>query len=118
MATYFDCSGAQPFEIQDRDVSIQLNEDGSVDLITGGCDMGTNFLGTCAQIAAEVLGLHYEDIHIVAHDTDSTLWDPGQMANSGCYGVGTSWVANRFEFISSIQQTVVVVSNHRTHPAV
>lgn len=90
MATYFDCSGAQPFEIQDRDVYIQLNEDGSVNLITGGCDLGTNFLGTCSQIAAEVLGLRYEDVHIVAHDTDSTLWDPGQMANSGCYVVGNT----------------------------
>ena len=90
MATYFDCSGAQPFEIQDRDVRIQLNEDGSADLITGACDLGTNFLGTCAQIAAEALGLRYEDVHIVAHDTASTLWDPGQMANSGCYGVGNT----------------------------
>lgn len=90
MATFFDVSGGQPFEIQDRNVYIKLNEDGSANLITGAAEIGQNFLGTSAQIAAEVLGLRYEDIHIVAGDTDVCLWDPGQMANSNCYGVGNT----------------------------
>ena len=90
MATFFDVSGGQPFEIEDRNVSIKLNEDGSANLITGAGEIGQNFLGTSAQIAAEVLGLRYEDIHIVAGDTDVSLWDPGQMANGNCYGVGNA----------------------------
>ena len=59
-------------------------------MITGAGEIGQNFLGTSAQIAAEVLGLRYEDIHIVAGDTDFGLWDPGQMANGNCYGVGNA----------------------------
>ena len=90
MATFFDVSGGQPFEIEDRNIYIKLNADGSANLITGAGEIGQNFLGTSAQIAAEVLGLRYEDIHIVAGDTDSSLWDPGQMANGNCYGVGNA----------------------------
>jgi xanthine dehydrogenase molybdenum-binding subunit len=41
-----------------------------------------------AQIAAETLGLHYEDIHVVTGDTDSFMYDTGQHASGGCYQIG------------------------------
>ena len=83
MATYFDVSGGQPFDIQDRNVEIKINEDGSAHLYLGISDMGQNLLGVSAQIAAEVLGLRYEDIHITYGDTDYCSFDAGTYANSG-----------------------------------
>jgi xanthine dehydrogenase molybdenum-binding subunit len=50
--------------------------------------MGQNLPGACAQIAAEVLGIRYEDIHIVNGDTDSTMFDTGIGASAGLYQVG------------------------------
>jgi len=88
MATFFDVSGGQPFEIFDRNMKITLDEDGAAIINTGIPDVGANLPGTAAQIAAEVLGLRYEDIHIVNGNTDDCLWDPGIGANSGLYGVG------------------------------
>jgi len=60
-----DVSGAQPSCIQHRNAHIKFNEDGSASLILTAYDMGQNLPGTCAQIAAEVLGIGYEDIHVV-----------------------------------------------------
>ena len=53
-------------------------------------DMGQNLPGACAQIAAEVLGVRYEDIHVVTGDTDSTMFDTGSGASAGCYQVGNA----------------------------
>jgi xanthine dehydrogenase molybdenum-binding subunit len=53
-------------------------------------DMGQNMPGACAQIAAEVLGVRYEDIHVVTGDTDSTMFDTGSGGSAGCYQVGNA----------------------------
>lgn len=90
MAIEMDVSGAHPFNIQPRNVYIKFNEDGSVNLITGGADLGQNLSGTLAQIAAEALGVAYEDIHIVTGDTDVCLFDQGQHASGGCYQTGNA----------------------------
>jgi len=88
MAIMMDVSGAHPFNIQHRNAYIKFNEDGSASLIVSACDMGQNLIGAMAQIAAEVLGVRYEDIHVVTGDTDSTMFDSGQAASSGCYQIG------------------------------
>lgn len=88
MAIMMETSGAFPFALQNRNALIKFNEDGSASLIVSACDMGQNILGTMAQIAAEVMGIHYEDIHIVTGNTDSTLFDHGQHASGGCYQIG------------------------------
>jgi xanthine dehydrogenase molybdenum-binding subunit len=88
MAIMMDVSGAHPSCIQHRNAYIKFNEDGSASLIVTAYDMGQNLPGTCAQIAAEVLGIRYEDIHIVNGDTDSTMFDTGIGASAGLYQVG------------------------------
>jgi xanthine dehydrogenase molybdenum-binding subunit len=90
MATYLDVSGGQPFDIQDRNIEIKINEDGSANLYIGISDIGQNLLGASAQIAAEVMGLRYEDIHIIYGDTDTCSFDAGTYANSGCYQIGNA----------------------------
>ena len=88
MGIGMDVSGAQPFNIQHRNAFIKFNEDGSVNLLVNAADMGQNIIGAMIQIAAETLGLKYEDIHVVTGDTDSTLYDIGQHASGGCYQIG------------------------------
>ena len=88
MAIMMDTSGSQPATIQDRNAYIKFNEDGSANLMVMAYDMGQNLPGACAQIAAEVLGVRYEDIHVVTGDTDSTMFDTGAGASAGCYLVG------------------------------
>jgi len=88
MAIMMDLSGAHPSCIQHRNAYIKFNEDGSANLIVTAYDMGQNLCGTCAQIAAEVLGIRYEDIHIVTGDTDITMFDTGIGASAGLYQVG------------------------------
>jgi xanthine dehydrogenase molybdenum-binding subunit len=83
-----DVSGAHPFNTQHRNAQVKLNEDGSVNLIVSAADIGQNLIGALVQIAAETLGLNYEDIHVVTGDTDSTLYDTGQHASGGVYQIG------------------------------
>jgi xanthine dehydrogenase molybdenum-binding subunit len=52
--------------------------------------LGQNIIGALVQIAAESLGLRYEDIHVVSGDTDSTLYDIGQHASGGVYQIGNA----------------------------
>ena len=88
MALMMDMSGSHPFSLQHRNAYIKLNEDGSANLMVNAYDLGQNLPGTCAQIAAEVLGVRYEDIHVVTGDTDSTMFDVGCGGSAGCYQVG------------------------------
>jgi xanthine dehydrogenase molybdenum-binding subunit len=88
MGIAMDVSGAHPHNIQHRNAFIKFNEDGSANLLVNAADIGQNVIGAMVQIAAETLGLKYEDIHVVAGDTDSTLYDIGQHASGGCYQIG------------------------------
>ncbi|MBW1802970.1 MAG: molybdopterin-dependent oxidoreductase, partial [Deltaproteobacteria bacterium] len=88
MGIAMDVSGAHPFNIQHRNAFIKFNEDGSVNLLVNTADIGQNIFGALAQIAAESLGLTYEDIHVVTGDTDSGMFDIGQHASGGCYQIG------------------------------
>ena len=71
MGIMMDVSGGQPFSMQERNVHIKLNEDGSASLIFSGCEIGQNLPGAAAQIAADALGVPYELIDVVACDTRS-----------------------------------------------
>ena len=92
VAAYYDVSGGQPFERFDRNVEMQLNEDGSVTIILNHPDGGMNLLGTAAQLAAEVLGIDYQDVHFIHGETEGKLWDGGMAGNGGLYGVGNAVV--------------------------
>jgi len=90
MAIMMDVSGAQPFDIQHRNAHIKFNEDGSINLVIGCVDIGQNLTGAMAQVAAETLGLNYEDVHIVTGDTDYTFFEVGQHASGGAYQIGNA----------------------------
>ncbi|MDP6178483.1 MAG: molybdopterin-dependent oxidoreductase, partial [Desulfatiglandales bacterium] len=73
-------------------VSLKFNEDGTVNLMAGCLDLGQNIHGAISQIAAEVLGVRYEDIIIHTGDTDTTLFDQGMHASGGLYQIGNATV--------------------------
>jgi len=57
---------------------VKMNEDGTASVVTGATDIGQGSSTIIAQIVAEVLGLHIEDILINSGvDTDFTPIDPG-----------------------------------------
>jgi putative selenate reductase molybdopterin-binding subunit len=65
--------------------SIKLNDDGSFNVLVGATDIGTGSDTVIAQIAAEVLGVHVEDIIMHSSDTDFTPFDKGAYASSTTY---------------------------------
>ena len=52
--------------------AIKMNEDGSINLMTGSSDIGQGSDTVLAQIAAEELGIRFEDIRVTTADTDLT----------------------------------------------
>ena len=65
--------------------TIKLNEDGTFTLYVGATDLGTGSDTVLTQIAAETLGVAFEDILIIASDTDLTPFDVGAYASSTTY---------------------------------
>ena len=92
LANYFDVSGGQPFERFDRMMEMKLNDDGTVVVIFNHPDGGMNLLGTLAQIAAESLGVRYQDVSFVTDSTKGKLFDVGMAANSGLYTLGNALI--------------------------
>jgi putative selenate reductase molybdopterin-binding subunit len=65
--------------------SIKMNEDGSFNLLCGATDIGTGSDTLMAKIAAEVLGVHTNDVIVYSSDTDLTPFDVGAYASSTTY---------------------------------
>lgn len=60
---------------------IQIHRDGAVTLLTGACDIGQGSNTVLAQIAAEELGVRFEDIRVTSADTELTPLDPGSFGS-------------------------------------
>jgi putative selenate reductase molybdopterin-binding subunit len=67
---------------------LKMNDDGSFNLMFGATDLGTGADTVLAQIAAEVLGCHVDDIQVYAADTDLTPFDKGAYASSTTFVSG------------------------------
>ena len=65
-----------------------INEDGTVQLRIGSADLGTGAKTVLAQICAETLGVCYEDISVLAGDTDLVPYDLGAYASRTTYIAG------------------------------
>jgi len=90
IAVMMHTSGAQPMVLECASAFIKFNEDGSANLMVNPGDAGTGSSGAMAQIAAEELGVHYEDIHVVTGDTDITMFDNGSHASKVAYVTGNA----------------------------
>jgi xanthine dehydrogenase molybdenum-binding subunit len=79
--------------LEQSNAYIKLNADGSANLVVAPCEMGQGILGALCQMAAEELGLPYEDIHVITGDTDITLFDIGSHASRSVVVIGNAVVA-------------------------
>lgn len=64
---------------------VKINLDGTANLISAISDVGAGPLTTLAAIAAEELGLRYEDVIVTEADTDITLFESATHATRGNY---------------------------------
>lgn len=73
-------------------IILRMNEDGTVVLSSGCCDMGNGSVSLQGQFVSEILGIPMEDIEYIQADTDSTLWDLGNYSSRGTYVSGAAAV--------------------------
>jgi CO/xanthine dehydrogenase Mo-binding subunit len=76
------------FMIDYSGAMIKMNEDGTASVITASADAGMGALSVVAAIAAEAIGLRYEDVMISETDSDISLWDQGTMASRHTFTMG------------------------------
>jgi len=82
-------SGAQPMLLEHSNATIKFNSDGACTLIVSPALLGQGVLGCHCQIAAEILGIDYDDVRpLTPQDTDITGFDIGTHASRGCYCIG------------------------------
>ena len=70
-------------------VTIKLNEDGTVGVVTGACDIGSGAFTTgVVQIVAEELGIRPQDVILSMPDTDVGVYDGGSQGSRTVRMVG------------------------------
>src|SRR5439155_19531203 len=67
---------------------VRINDDGRATIITGEGEIGQGTLTVLRQIAAEELGLPYEDVDITRPDTDLHPHSLGSLGRRVPYGAG------------------------------
>jgi CO/xanthine dehydrogenase Mo-binding subunit len=71
---------------------IKIKPDGSADLFVGSCDIGQGAKTVLAQIAAEELGIEYEQVKVINDNTDSCPICFGTFASRVTYVSGNAVV--------------------------
>ena len=82
-------TGVYPFALEISGCRMVLNQDGSIQLHMGATEIGQGADTVFSQMAAETMGLDFEDVHIVStQDTDNTPFDLGAYASRQSYVAG------------------------------
>jgi xanthine dehydrogenase molybdenum-binding subunit len=81
-------SGAQPMLLEHSNATLKFNADGGCSLKVCFGNIGQGVGTALTQIAAETLGIDFDDIQLVYKDTDVTGFDIGTHASRGCYSIG------------------------------
>jgi CO/xanthine dehydrogenase Mo-binding subunit len=71
---------------------VKVKSDGSVDLIIGSCDIGQGAKTVLAQMAAEELGVGYDQVTVVNDDTDTSPLCFGTFASRVTFVAGNATV--------------------------
>ena len=72
--------------------TLKLSEDGTYNLIIGAADMGTGCDTILAQMVAELMDCHIDDVAVFGADTDVSPYDSGSYASSTTYVTGQAVV--------------------------
>ncbi|HYF82126.1 MAG TPA: xanthine dehydrogenase molybdenum-binding subunit XdhA [Clostridia bacterium] len=91
MACFSYATGTSPHGFEIAGARIVMNQDGSIQLQVGATEIGQGSDTVLSQIAAEVLGLPFDMVHIVSQqDTDVTPFDLGSYASRQTFVSGAA----------------------------
>lgn len=62
---------------------VKMNQDGSATVMSSATEMGQGIATAMAEVVADVLGIHYEDVSVLLADTIATPAGFGTVASSG-----------------------------------
>jgi 4-hydroxybenzoyl-CoA reductase subunit alpha len=74
-------SGIRLGTLSDSGVVIRVNEDGTITMLCGDADVGQGSDTMMAMVAAEVLGITPEDVHVISADTGACPFAPGTFGS-------------------------------------
>jgi len=83
-------AGSRYYGFNSNDAFIKMADDGTVTVITSALDMGQGAQTVMAQIAAEELGIHMENVRILTNDTDLTPYDLGSFGSRATFICGNA----------------------------
>jgi len=69
---------------------IRVDTESGVTVHCAVADIGQGANTVMAQMAAEALGIHYEDVHVVSGDTELATFDLGSFASRVTYATGAA----------------------------
>jgi len=84
--------GARVYKSDGHGIRIKVDEEGSVDVISGGTDQGQGSFTVLAQIIAETLGFTPDDVSFTIGDTSLGLWDAGTHASRHTFVAGNACI--------------------------
>ncbi len=91
MATFWYNTAVWPISLESSSSRMVLNQDGSVTLQLGETEIGQGADTAFSQMAAEVLGIRADEVHVVSNqDTDITPFGTGSYASRQTYVGGFS----------------------------
>jgi xanthine dehydrogenase molybdenum-binding subunit len=78
----------KPGALDQSGAAVLVNDDGTIDVLSAACDLGTGVRTTLAQIAADAFGVPLEAVRVSEPDTASTPFDSGAFASRSLYRNG------------------------------
>ncbi len=89
MAAFSYKTGVYPISLETASCRMVLNQDGSLQLVMGATEIGQGADTVFCQMAADSVGIAFEDVHIIStQDTDTAPYDPGAYASRQTYVSG------------------------------
>ncbi|MCP4124893.1 MAG: xanthine dehydrogenase molybdenum-binding subunit XdhA [Bacteroidetes bacterium] len=84
-------TGTYPVCVEVAGARIILNQDGTIHIQTGATEIGQGSDTAIAQMAAQTIGISFDQVHIVStQDTDVTPFDTGAYASRQAYVTGNA----------------------------
>ena len=91
MALFWYNTAVWPISLESSSCRMVLNQDGSIQVQTGETEIGQGCDTAYAQMAADAVGIPFEDVHVVStQDTDVTPFGTGAYASRQTYVGGFS----------------------------
>jgi len=102
------CSGSDAGVYPLTSTAVRVHADGSVTIMTGSTELGQGSHTVLPQIAAEALGVPYENVNVVSSDTAITPYDRSTGASRTTTLMGSAVLEASEE---AIQQMVVMAAD-------